>query len=374
MSMLARPHCTPVPTRRLNAQALRRGCLACTCPVHWRQRVAAHAFSVAQRFRWLLGVAIGPLLIAGAPFPQADRPLIAVVDSGVARTSELAAVLVGEHDFASVPTRAAFSPAHDHGTLVATVLHRAAGGAVDIVSLRIDDPAGCPNEVNPPCQSDPLTTALAINAAVELDADVINLSLAMPDDPAIVAAVRRASAAGIKVVLAAGNDGAERPGNMKAAIAGYPNAVLVGALDWTGEPWAGSNRPGPAAGTRYSYVWRPGVAVSSVLANGTPARASGTSIAAPIETAFIATGRPVGSVHEAPVAKEAEIAPIDEGPEVAVTTTTATTAVALHEPAGPLLPGRLRNLALAAAISFAFLAGRLASLPRAALDERHEGP
>lgn len=340
----------------------------CTRHVDQRRRAPARAFSAGGRLPLLLAAAAAPLLLAAAPAAPAYRPLVAVVDSGVARTPELVGVLVGEHDFASVPARTAFAPTHDHGTLVATVLHRAAGGAVDIVSLRIDDPAGCPDEANPPCQGDALTTALAINAAVELGVDAINLSLAMPDDPAIVAAVRRASAAGIKVVLAAGNDGAARPGNLKAAIAGYPNAVLVGALDWTGEPWAGSNRPDASAGTRYSYVWRPGVAVDTVLADGKPGRASGTSIAAPIEAAFIATGRSVRSVHEAPVASGADIAPSDEGLEVAVTTT-ATAAVAPHEPAGPAQPGGLRDLAIAVAIGFAFLAGRLAALQRAAVND-----
>lgn len=318
----------------------------------------------------LLGAALAPVLLAGSPASAADRPLVAVVDSGVARTAELKDVLIAEHDFASVPARPAFTPAHDHGTLVATVLHRAAGGAVDILSLRIDDPAGCPEGANPPCQPDALTIATAISAAIDLGADAINLSLAMPDDPAIVAMVERATAAGIKVVLAAGNDGAVQPGNLKAAIAGYPNAVLVGALDWTGEPWADSNRPDHAAGTSYNYVWRPGAAIETVLADGTPGRASGTSIAAPIEAAFIATGRPARSVLKAPVTTEPEaaISLIDEVPEVAVTTT-GTAEIAPHEPAGGMLPGRLRDLALAAALGLAFLAGRLISSYRAAIDD-----
>lgn len=280
------------------------------------------------------------------------------MDGGVARTAELEEVLVGEFDFAAVPKRPPFQPTHAHGTLVATVLHRAARGAVDIVSLRIDDPQGCPEGANPPCQPDPLTIATAIHAAVDLGADAINLSLAMPDDPAIIAAVRYAAASGVKVVLAAGNDGADRPANLKAATAGYPNAVLVGALDWTGEAWTSSNQPDGGAGTSYNYVWRPGVAVDTIGADGTPSRASGTSIAAPIEAAFIVIGKPGRPAPEPPVASDLASAVEEAPPEVIVTSAT-TASAAPPEPGAAGLPRSLRDAALAAAVGLAFLAGRM---------------
>src|SRR5687767_6839365 len=95
-------------------------------------------------------VGLASILVAAAPL--AARPLVAVIDSGVARTAELGASVVAEYDMASAPGRTAFQPRYDHGTMVATVLQREAKGGVDIVSFRIDDPRGCPEGFDPPCQ------------------------------------------------------------------------------------------------------------------------------------------------------------------------------------------------------------------------------
>lgn len=320
-------------------------------------RSQASAFGRFKPMRWIPAAAIAAA-IAGSPASAADRPLVAVIDGGVARTAELEGVLVEELDFAATPARAPFTPTNDHGTLVATVLHRAAGGAVDIMSLRIDDPAGCPEGANAPCQRDPLAIAAAIHAAIDLGADAINISLNMPDDPAIIAAVHRAAASGVKVVLAAGNDGADSPGNRQAAIAGYPGAVLVGALDWTGEAWVGSNQPDDEAGRSYKYVWRPGVAVDTIRADGTPGRASGTSIAAPIETAFIVTGRPARPAPEPPLSDEFKDIVEEAPPEVTVTSATTVDA-APSEPRGMGRSRILHELAIGCALGLAFLVGRL---------------
>jgi len=230
---------------------------------------------------------VAALLLAAAP--ASARPLVAVVDSGVARTAELAAVLVGEEDMAA--TRPAFRPRFDHGTMVATILHREAGGAIDILSYRIDDPAGCPVGRAPPCQPDARPIVAAIDAATARGVNAINLSLSLADDPAIADAVRRAADRGILIVMAAGNAGRDRPDNERLARAGFPHAVLVGATDAAGRPWPGSNRP--VADDRLAYVWRPGVAVPTVSAAGAPVTGTGTSFAAPVETAWRVLARPM---------------------------------------------------------------------------------
>jgi subtilisin family serine protease len=221
------------------------------------------------------------------PSPALARPVVAVIDSGVARTPELEHALVGERDLAGA--RPAYAPRYDHGTMVATILNREAGGAVDILSLRIDDPAGCPANRPPPCQPSPAPIVRAIETAIELQVDAINLSLSLADDPAITDAVRRASKAGILVVMAAGNAGRDRPDNLAMAEAGFPFTVLVGATDAAGHPWAGSNRPRPD--DQRVYVWRPGVAVPTMSAAGQTVFGTGTSFAAPIETARRVLGR-----------------------------------------------------------------------------------
>lgn len=215
-----------------------------------------------------------------ASVPATARPLVAVIDSGIARTPQLTQVLVGEYDLAG--NRPAFEPRYDHGTMVATILNREAEGAVDIVSIRIDDPAGCPADRSPPCQPSSGPIAAAIDKAASLGVDAINLSLRLADDPAITEAVRRASVKGIIVVMAAGNDGRNHPDNAAMARAGFPRAVLVGATDPAGNPWSGTNRPDA---DDYLYVWRRGVAVPTVSASGERVLGTGTSFAAPIETA-----------------------------------------------------------------------------------------
>jgi subtilisin family serine protease len=226
---------------------------------------------------------LAALAVAFLPCAAGARPVVAIVDSGVAKTAELAGVLAAEYDEAG-SSRTAFQPHDGHGTMVATILNRAARGGVDIVSLRIDDARGCPPALHPPCQSDPRAVARAIDHATALGVDAINLSLALADDPAITAAVARATKRGIIVVMAAGNNGRDHPDNLAMARQGYPLAVLVGATDEDGKPWAGTNRPEPNE-TGYAYVWQPGVSIPTVDARGVECWATGTSFAAPVETA-----------------------------------------------------------------------------------------
>jgi hypothetical protein len=240
----------------------------------------------------LLLLPAGLLLAGAAPGERAATalPVVAIIDSGVARTAELAPLLEAEYDTASAPGRAAFQPRYDHGTMVATILARAANRQVRIVSIRIDDPAGCPEHANPPCQPSAAPVAAAIRQAAALHVDAINISLAMDRDPAITAAVRQAGAQGITVVMAAGNQGLDRPANLAPARAAYPHAVLVGALEADGQPWQGTNRPEPAA-QGYSYAWAFGVRVPTAAADGRAMLATGTSFAAPIETARLLAAR-----------------------------------------------------------------------------------
>lgn len=213
-------------------------------------------------------------------------PAVAIIDSGIARTPELRNFLVAEYDFGATPARPAFEPRYDHGTMVATILEREAKQPVYIVSMRIDDSEGCPAGSNPPCQRDVRPIAEAIRKATELGVSAINISLNLKQDPLIVEAVRDAAKKGIQVVMAAGNDGLDRPGNLKMAEAGFPNTILVGALDANGQPWSGTNRP-QANTPGYRYAWQRGVDVPTEFANGAAAVATGTSFAAPIETARI---------------------------------------------------------------------------------------
>src|SRR5690606_7223979 len=103
-------------------------------------------------------------------------------------------------DMAAIPARPLFQPSSDHGTMVATILVREASQPIEIISLRIDGPAGCTVGLPPPCQRDVEPIVRAIRTATELGVSAINISLTLKDDPAIVQAVREAGARGIPVV------------------------------------------------------------------------------------------------------------------------------------------------------------------------------
>ena len=136
----------------------------------------------------------------------------------------------------------------------------------------------------PPCQPSSQPIAEAIRKAISLGVDAINISLTLKEDTETVDAIHDAAKKGILVVLAAGNDGLNHPRNLKVARAAYPNAVLVGAVDSAGEVWEKTNRPAQRS-FPYHYSWQLGVGVPTALADGRAARATGTSFAAPIETA-----------------------------------------------------------------------------------------
>jgi hypothetical protein len=121
------------------------------------------------------------------------HPVVAIIDSGIARTPEIGQALVAEYDMAVKPGRPAFQPRYDHGTMVATILLREATQPIDIVSFRIDDLAGCPEGSHPPCQRDVGPIVDAIRKATDLGVSVINISLKLKEDPRVVDAVHDAA-------------------------------------------------------------------------------------------------------------------------------------------------------------------------------------
>jgi hypothetical protein len=227
--------------------------------------------------------------VAALPDAALKAPVVAIIDSGIARTPEIGRALIAEYDMAVKPGRAPFQPRYDHGTMVATILLREAKRPIEIVSFRIDDLEGCPEGSHPPCQRDVGPIVDAIRKATELGVSVINISLNLKEDPRVIRAVHEAAKRNISVVLAAGNDGLDKPGNLGLARAGFPYTVLVGALDAAGQPWKGTNRP-EARETGYRYVWQLGVEVPTELADGSKVVATGTSFATPIEVARLLGG------------------------------------------------------------------------------------
>jgi len=122
----------------------------------------------------------------------------------------------------------------------------------------------------------------------ELGAHVINNSWGCPDiegcDPgALVDAVRALRAAGVFVVVSAGNEG-DRCGSIRSPLALYDEAFSVGAVDSRGALAFFSSR-GPVtvdgSGRTKPDILAPGVDVISAFPDSTYSIASGTSMAGP---------------------------------------------------------------------------------------------
>jgi hypothetical protein len=155
--------------------------------------------------------------------------------------------------------------------------------------LRVDQPGTCPSA----CDFDSSDIAAGIDAARVAGARVINLSFGGDDSSNILDAVRRATAAGIIVVVAAGNQGSSAPTKLAAALASLaPNQVIiVGALgqgvEWNtnyNEISSISNRAGPFS---HSYLAAPGHLIHAVLNTGQVDFISGTSFSAPVVTGAV---------------------------------------------------------------------------------------
>jgi len=119
------------------------------------------------------------------------------------------------------------------------------------------------------------TMVNGIRYATANGARVINLSLGgSMGSPDLQAAIRSAEAAGVLVVMAAGNSGRAAPG-FPAAYAGQAG-MAVGASDAVGTLAGFSNRAGAVA---IDYVSAPGVNVVSTIPGEQTATWSGTSMA-----------------------------------------------------------------------------------------------
>jgi subtilisin family serine protease len=201
--------------------------------------------------------------------------IVAVIDTGIDQTiADFSGRIVSPYsvlrDSSVWPT---WLDDHGHGSAVAAVaaargndLQGMAGAAwnVKIMPVKISD-AG-----------ESTTTLLAegIEYAVDNGADVINVSFSGPNSShALNDAVDYATAAGVVIVAAAGNDAG--PVGYPAAIAGV---IAVGATDRADKKWSSSN------GGDDLDVVAPGVDIISYLINSPSLFAyyAGTSLSAPL--------------------------------------------------------------------------------------------
>lgn len=108
---------------------------------------------------------------------------------------------------------------------------------------------------------------------------LINLSLAGPDNRILASVIAKTLASGTAIVAAVGNEGPAAPPLYPAA---YPGVVAATAVDNKQKIYRWANRGDQV------YFAAPGVNILSARASGGYGRESGTSMAAPVVSAFLA--------------------------------------------------------------------------------------
>lgn len=159
--------------------------------------------------------------------------------------------------------------ASDHGSAVVSLLKRAGARNIAVADVYGSDPAG----------GSATAIARGLGWLVASGAKVVTVSLVGPNNALLSRAIASASAKGVVVVAAVGNDGPAAP---PAYPASYPSVVAVTGVD-------GRNRALIEAGRALHLDYAaPGADIVGVDARGRAKKLRGTSFAVPLVAARIA--------------------------------------------------------------------------------------
>lgn len=187
---------------------------------------------------------------------------VAVLDSGVYAHPDLSASILPGYNF--VDDNTDVSDVLGHGTMIAGKV--ADAGYIKILPLKVigNDGYGSYSDL-----------IEGIYYAVQQSAKIINMSLGCQfESQALKEAIDYASAHGVLMIAAAGNNGLD----MSIYPAAYKDVLAVGALNSSNERLNTSNYG------EYVDLFAPGENISSTYLNGTYQTSSGTSLAAAIVT------------------------------------------------------------------------------------------
>jgi hypothetical protein len=208
-------------------------------------------------------------------------PTVGIVDTGINLDHEMLAGAAIELERFS--DAAAEPSGEKHGTAIAAMFvgrpDARVPGLVPDVSLVIADPFASTGSDE---RADAYSLYLAIDALVDREVAVINLSLAGPDNPILARAVADASIAGIPAVAAVGNAG---PQSAPLFPAGYESVVAVTAVDRNGRIYRRAVQ-GP-----HVDLAAPGVGIPTAASIRGVRPQTGTSFAAPFVTVALAVQR-----------------------------------------------------------------------------------
>ncbi len=249
--------------------------------------IVPHALSVDRNHVYDFKPQSGQNTYKGKPLePSAaictDPVSIGVVDTGVNMEHPL---LQGAHleqgDFRPVGAQASM----DHGSAVAGLL--VARGIVKglVPNAKLAVAAVMYQRKDGSQGATALSLVQALNWLVKRDVQVINLSLAGPPNRIVERAIQQVTRQGVTVVAAVGNAGPAAPPLYPAA---YSQVIGATAVDREQRIYRWANR-----GDQVDFA-APGVGIKTLQTNGLAVN-SGTSMAAPIVSAFAACLNPHGA-------------------------------------------------------------------------------
>lgn len=223
-----------------------------------------------------------------------------VIDSGIlpSELGEFPRIDTNSADLAGSRGYLQENPDGDHGTIVSQILlgakndvgtHGVAPNATLLV-LRTDTPGSCAGETpEMDCSHNDNAIAAGLDVARRVGAKVVNISLGgAPPNDNLRTAIDRATAAGIVIVISAGNDGGAQPDPL-AQVADEAIAhglVLIAGATTSSQTIASfSGRAGDSAA---HFLTALGSGIRYVNAAGQSFSASGTSFSAPAVSGAIA--------------------------------------------------------------------------------------
>jgi subtilisin family serine protease len=213
-----------------------------------------------------IALAANSTLVAGG-----GRPLIGMIDGGVAQSPALASAMIEQKGFAGPPQ------ATGHGTAIASLIVGSNGkfrGAAPGAALLVGDVYG-----GNPSAGSALAIVKALSWIASHRPSAVNISLVGPRNRVVERAIAAVQAKGIKVVAAVGNDGPAAPPLYPAS---QPGVIAVTGVDATNRALAEAGRS-----SHLDYA-APGADMAAALPGKGYAKVRGTSFAAPFITSRLA--------------------------------------------------------------------------------------